>query len=107
VAAAKILPALRRGGLYINYALLIGWVIDVLWWWRGLEAYRRRPWPLVAAWHGFLLFIFFNATVVFVAGPMRWLGLSVCLGLCLVWWLAARNNSLRQAGEYKLTAVEK
>jgi len=57
------------GGLYINYALLLGWIIDVIWWWRGLVAYRRRPWLLVAAWHAFLLFIFFNGTVVFATGP--------------------------------------
>ena len=88
------------GGLYINYALLTGWVLDVTWWWtRGLEAYRRRPWPLTAAWQGFLIFIVFNATVVFKTGPTRWAGLCLCLGLCLVWWLAGsprRSNS--QAG---------
>jgi hypothetical protein len=22
------------GGLYLNYALLVGWVADVVWWWR-------------------------------------------------------------------------
>jgi hypothetical protein len=87
------------GGLYINYIFLIGWVIDTLWWWRGLEAYRRRPWPLVAAWHAFLLFIFFNGTVVFVTGPMRWLGVCLCVGLCVVWWHAARNNSPRKPAQ--------
>ena len=70
------------GGLYINYALLIGWVLDVSWWWlRGLDAYRRRPWPLVAAWHGFLIFIIFNATVVFKTGFVRWAGLVRVSGL--------------------------
>ncbi|MGH7595293.1 MAG: hypothetical protein ACREOI_03030 [bacterium] len=94
------------GGLYINYVFLIGWVIDTLWWWRGLEAYRRRPWPLVAAWHAFLLFIFFNGTVVFAAGPMRWLGLCLCLGLCAVWWYAAKNNSPRKSDDQGLSLVE-
>jgi hypothetical protein len=85
------------GGLYINYAFLLGWIIDTFWWWHGLDAYRRRPWPLVAAWHAFLLFIFFNGAVVFAAGPIRWLGLCLCVGLCAVWWYAARNISPRQS----------
>ncbi len=95
------------GGIYVNYALLICWVLDVSWWWlRGLDAYRRRPWPLVAAWHGFLIFIIFNAAVVFKTGLMRWVGLSVCLGLCLVWWLAARDSSTRRPDKYPLTVPE-
>ena len=85
------------GGLYINYALLAAWVADVLWWWRrGLDAYRRRPWPLVAAWHAFLLFIVFNATVVFADGFVRWAGLCLCLALCCVWLLAAGKTSPRR-----------
>ena len=81
------------GGLYVNYALLVLWIADVGWWWlRGLDAYRRRPWPIVAASQGLLIFIFFNATVVFGAGPIRWAGLFICSGLCLVWWFALRND---------------
>ncbi len=85
------------GGLYVNYVVLIAWVADVVWWWlAGLDSYRRRPWPLVAAWHGFLIFILFNATVVFKDGFVRWVGLCLCLGLCLVWWLSARDNATRR-----------
>lgn len=80
------------GGLYVNYALVILWMLDVAWWWlRGLEAYRNRPWPLVGAWHGFLIFIIFNAAVVFKTGFLRWVGLCVCLGVGVVWLLAARG----------------
>lgn len=95
------------GGLFINYALLVGWLLDVAWWWAaGLGSYRRRPWALVAAWHGFLLFIIFNATVVFKTGPARWAGLCVCAGLCLVWWLAARDNPTRKAKQSPLATAE-
>jgi len=70
------------GGLFINYALLIAWMIDIAWWWRdGLNSYRQRPWPLVIAWHGLLIFIIFNATVVFGDGIVRWIGLVICLML--------------------------
>lgn len=80
------------GGLYINYALMAGWVADVAWWWRGLDAYRRRPRALVAIWQGFLIFMFFNATVVFKTGPLRFIGLSLCLAFCLLWWRSAASG---------------
>lgn len=96
------------GGLYVNYALVVCWVADVGWWWlRGHDAYRRRPWPLVAVWHAFLFFIVFNATVVFENGLVRWAGLCACLCLCLAWWnAAARGHSPRKAGERPLTVAE-
>ena len=76
-------------GLYLNYALLIIWIVDVLWWWiGGLDAYPRRTWLLVAAWHGFLVFVF-KATVVWGGFVPGW-DLRV-FGLCLVWWRALRR----------------
>jgi hypothetical protein len=87
------------GGLYINYALMTGWVLDVAWWWAtGPDSYGRRPRLLTAAWQGFLLFIFFNATVVFKGGAARWAGLGVCLCVCVAWRLAARGAVTRGAG---------
>lgn len=75
------------GGLFINYALLIAWMLDIGWWWRnGLDSYRKRPWPVVALWHGFFIFIIFNATVVFGDGIVRWVGLAICLLLTLAWF---------------------
>lgn len=86
------------GGLYVNYALAALWVADAGWWWAGgLGAYRRRPWPLVAAWHAFLLFIVFNGTVVFAAGFVRWAGLLSCAALIFVWLIAARDATPRAA----------
>jgi hypothetical protein len=85
------------GGLFINYALMIVWMVDISWWWRsGLDSYRKRPWPLVAAWHGFLIFIIFNATVVFGEGVVRWVGCAICLLLALTWLdIAKRSRNLR------------
>ena len=81
------------GGLFINYVLLFAWIADLAWWWcYGLPSYRRRPWPLIAAWHGFLIFIIFNSTVVFKDGTVRWLGLVVCVGLLLTWMIIARQR---------------
>jgi len=80
------------GGLFINYALLIAWMVDIAWWWRsGLDSYRKRPCPLVALWHGFLIFIIFNATVVFGDGIVRWVGFAICLLLTLTWLRIVRE----------------
>ena len=82
------------GGLFINYTVATLWVADVGWWWfAGLRSYRRRPWWLVLVWHGFLIFIIFNATVVFKTGPTRWVGLLVCLSLALSWTFINRQRT--------------
>jgi hypothetical protein len=86
------------GGLFINYAVAILWTSDIAWWWfAGLKSYRRRPWLLTMLWHGFLVFIIFNATVVFKDGLTRWIGLLVCLSLCLSWFFINRQRSLSTA----------
>jgi len=88
------------GGLFINYAFLTLWTIDVSWWWlRGLASYRSRPWPVVAAWHGFLIFILFNAMVVFKDGPTRWVGLVICVVLLLSWARIARQGLTKSRDE--------
>jgi hypothetical protein len=74
------------GGLLINYLVLILWIVDVTWWWvQGVESYRRRRWRWVIAWHALLIFIIFNATVVFGHGIIRWLGGVACLILVVAW----------------------
>lgn len=73
------------GGLFINYAFLTVWAVDVVWWWRGLEAYRRRHWAITGIWQFVMIFMIFNATVVFKTGLVRWSGVAICLGLLTVW----------------------
>jgi hypothetical protein len=81
------------GGLFINYAFLLIWFVDVSWWWlRGLASYRTRPWPVIALWHGFVLFILFNATVVFKDGMVRWVGLVVCLIMLIAWFVILKQR---------------
>lgn len=81
------------GGLFINYTLLLLWIGDVAWWWlRGLPSYRRRSWSLVVLWHAFLIFIIFNATVVFKDGIQRWVGLLICSSLCLSWLVVFQSR---------------
>lgn len=82
------------GGVFVNYAVAILWIGDVTWWWiAGLSSYRRRPWVLILIWHSFLVFIIFNATVVFADGLTRWIGSVVSLCLCLSWVVINRQRS--------------
>ena len=81
------------GGLFINYAFLLIWIVDITSWWRrGLNSYRTRPWPVITLWHAFLIFILFNATVVFKDGMVRWIGLPICLILLLAWIVIAKQR---------------
>ena len=95
---AEVFAVNWGGGLFINYGVAILWIADVAWWWfAGLSAYRRRPWLITLLWHGFLLFIIFNATVVFKDGLTRWIGLLVCLTLGLSWFFVSRGRSVSTA----------
>src|SRR5438093_1092947 len=78
------------GGLYFNYVFTLVWLVDTLWWWRGFDAYRNRPNWLGTAIHSFLAFMFFNATVIFASGFVRWIGTAATTGLVLL-WLRART----------------
>ena len=81
------------GGLFVNYAVALLWMSDVAWWWfAGAGAYRWRSWLVTLVWHAFLVFIIFNGTVVFAHGFGRWLGVVVCLILCLSWVLVIRDR---------------
>lgn len=81
------------GGLFINYAVATLWTADVAWWWlAGVSSYRRRPWVPTLIWHGFLIFIIFNATVVFKDGAARWIGLLVSSTLILSWIFISRRR---------------
>ncbi len=67
------------GGLYANYAFVLVWGADVLWWWRFPSDYLTRHIVIESIVQGFLAFITFNATVVFASEGTRWLGLAAFL----------------------------
>jgi hypothetical protein len=52
------------GGLYLNYLFTAVWVGDCAWWWRQREDRYHRPRAVTIAVHGFLMFMFINATLV-------------------------------------------
>jgi hypothetical protein len=65
-------------GIFLSYLFTLAWAADVAWWWLLPASYAgRRSWIGVAL-HAFMLFMVFNATVVFASGPARWGGLTLC-----------------------------
>ncbi len=74
------------GGLYFNYLVMFVWASDAAWWWIAPESYRQRPAAVNRLVVGFILFIAFNATVVFGSGVPRWVALAVSAGLLVLRW---------------------
>jgi hypothetical protein len=52
-------------GIYLNYAVMFVWTVDVAWWWMHSTSYLRRPSWVAWSVHGFLLFMWVNAAIVF------------------------------------------
>jgi hypothetical protein len=73
---------LRSGfgpGIFVNYLFTLVWTADVVSWSIGPQAHARRRISITILLHGFMLFVVFNATVVFAEGPVRWLSAGLFL----------------------------
>jgi hypothetical protein len=77
------------GGLYVNYAFTLFWLVDTACWWLvGIDwPYRSRAY--FVALQGVFAFLMFNATVVFGPPYWRWIGLVVVAAAVA---LVARNR---------------
>ena len=89
---AQLLGMSWGAGLYFNYIFTVVWIMDVIWWWRGVALYRSRPQWVHTSVHTFFAFMFFNATVVFATGPVRWLGLVATATLGFMWWRSGSRS---------------
>jgi hypothetical protein len=81
--ALEVTGSPAPGGIYFNYVFLLVWTLDVAWLWIAPTNYARRPRPITWIVHGFLLFIFVIATVVFGHGLVRWLGAAALVILAI------------------------
>jgi hypothetical protein len=64
-------------GLYASYLFTLLWTVDVLWWQLVPASRARRSVWIDAFLHGFMLFMIFNATIVFESGFIRWAGVAL------------------------------
>jgi hypothetical protein len=73
------------GGLYVNFAFLTVWAID-LWRWRAAERQRRRP-SRLGVWlaRAFYFIVIVNGAVIFASGMRRALGVILVAWLVLAW----------------------
>jgi hypothetical protein len=80
-------------GIFASYLFTLAWTADVSWWWMRPEGYARRPKCVGRVLQLFMFLMIFFATVVYEDGPVRWVGMALCISIC--GGLAARWLSCR------------
>jgi hypothetical protein len=80
-------------GIYVSHLFTLVWSSDVLFWWLWPTRHADRSVWIDRLLHGFMAFMFFNATVVFETGLIRVAGVVVFLALggilayrSIRWW---------------------
>lgn len=77
-------------GIYASHLFGLWWGLDLACWWLSPDRYARRSAALGLALHAYMAFIWFNGTVVYEQGPIRWAGLATFLVLASIWGMTAR-----------------
>ena len=77
-------------GLWVNYVFTAVWVGEGLLPRRWSLPVDRRLNLIVRS---VFLFMIINGAVVFVAGPQRWFGLLLVVGLFIIWWDDTETSS--------------
>jgi hypothetical protein len=72
-------------GIYVSHLFTLVWTADVVWWWRRPRTYAVRSAWIGRMLNGFMVFVIFNATVVYEQGLIRWAGLALITGLAGLW----------------------
>jgi hypothetical protein len=72
-------------GIFASYLFTLVWTADVIWWWASPRGYAARPRWVGYMLHGFMGFIFINATVVYETGYIRWAGIVGTVLVLAVW----------------------
>ncbi len=82
-------------GIYLNYAVMVVWLVDAVWLCVARESYFTRPWWVHGSIHGFIAFIVVNAAAVFGSTQSRVLfaaGFLVPAFVALALWLRSRGR---------------
>lgn len=72
-------------GIYFSHLFTLLWTADVAYWWLSPEGYLRRSSRVAWLLHAYMLFVVFNATVVYEQGFIRWAGVALFVWLIAVW----------------------
>ena len=72
-------------GIYFNYAFVLIWLVDAMWWIAQSDTYLSRHRLFNWLTYGFLIFIAINGTILFETGPVRWISVAALILLsCLI-----------------------
>jgi hypothetical protein len=83
-----------RGGIYVNYAFILLWVVELIWWRIRPYAFARRSPVLVWSVRAFYFVVLFNAAIVFASPAGRIAGLGLLAWLSGSAVIAARRTAL-------------
>ena len=81
-------------GIYVSYFFTILWSFDVLWWWLQPESFSKRSSWMGWSVHAFMIFIIFNATIVFETGAIRWIGGAILGSLTIIAIMMKSKNRI-------------
>jgi hypothetical protein len=80
-------------GIYFNYAFVLVWLADAMWWIGLPKSYESRSRWITGTVYGFLIFIAINGTIVFASGIVRWISMAaVVVLLVLAYQKSVRLN---------------
>lgn len=71
-------------GIYFSHLFTLLWTADVIYWWARPKQYEYRARWIGWALHGYMVFIIFNAAVIYESGLIRWAGLVMFTALAVV-----------------------
>ena len=80
-------------GIFFNYAFVICWLADAMWWIARPQAYETRHKFFNWVVYGFLVFIAVNGAIVFETGIVRWVSVA---SLAILILLFVRRRFARQ-----------
>lgn len=83
VRSEEIFGSGWRGAIYINYAFILLWLADVVWWWASPASHAARPRWVETTRLAMFLFMFVNGAVIFATGLGRVVGV-IAVGAVLV-----------------------
>jgi hypothetical protein len=70
-------------GIFFSHLFTLLWSADVAWWWLDRAAYACRWVWIDRGLHAYMVFIVFNATVIYESGFIRWAGVVMLALLAL------------------------
>jgi hypothetical protein len=78
--------------LYVNYAFLVWWLADTIWWWRATSSFLTRSPFIEWAWRLTAFTMVVNGAVIFASPAGRLAGIPLTAALLFVWWHSPSNR---------------